>query len=924
MNNFYDLVFEIDTYLKTPDINSLNNITKIFSHKGIKKYFWNALCNNESIEHDKWFKLLTENDMFNIINSIEIERINDKDFVSFWQPIEYLEKVSLNLKDSNNQEQIQKILNELINSYYKLSEKKYFFHGHIYWLTFKILSNLDVKYFALDHLDFIRFVLLNNDKTLISGDLGGKFFEKIFETKNSEIINKFFDLILSFEFDKKSTSRDFKSLVESYWLRELTKDKVNLIPLDYKRTVLEVALEKMNDILKYDEGAFNYIWFPSIEKSSQERFGASDISKVCIDLARDLLERIEPKNIYKKVEFLIKNKNTIFKRLAIHTINHHYDDLKEIFWSIDYNLIDESELNHELYKLFENHKDDFSEDEAKKIIHWNESQDFEYLKKLNEYNKYKDNWINSDKRKILYALKDSEKHPIFKEEFEKYDAKLKIQDEHPEFNSYSESFAWIEDESPISSKQLLEMNLEDLIKKINEFKEPNKFGNKANKIGLGREIEKTIADNYERFINKLISLLNIPIDYQHYILRALNSNIKSFSSEELSLYINYINQLINDFEYKEEYNPLVFEFSEFISKISSSESNIQIEKETANKVINIFDELKEKIKYYVPSEPNKSDILNSNEGQFYSSIITFSLKIARDKLNNDEKIRWNQKLKEIIESDLDTKKSFQLFEVIGRYLPNLFYLDEEWIKSKLEYLFMTDIDIHVESAYKGYFSNNTVYLQIFEKLNSKGIIDKALNYNFKEKINKKVVEFICISFISDSNDELIYKVINNGDYEQKQKLIQFFQNRGAGKDIDIKKHLIPLWNKLLVSLEDKEFKPLYNELLQWINAIKDIDKELYDLIIKTIEKIESFPMYHADILRNIYKLADNNINEVANILILLLEKFDFYIYQNEKLIIVVESIYKSELKEEANKIVNILGEKGNYSFKKLYVDNNLI
>ena len=83
--------------------------------------------------------------------------------------------------------------------------------------------------------------------------------------------------------------------------------------------------------------------------------------------------------------FLIKNKNTIFKRLAIHTINHHYDDLKEIFWSIDYNLIDESELNHELYKLFENHKDDFSEDEAKKIIHWNESQDFEYLKKLNEY-----------------------------------------------------------------------------------------------------------------------------------------------------------------------------------------------------------------------------------------------------------------------------------------------------------------------------------------------------------------------------------------------------------------------------------------------------------------------------------------------------------------------------------------------------------
>jgi len=913
-------VFEIDTYLKKPEIDSLNTIRELFTHKGIEKYFWNALCNNEFIEDERWFKLLIDNDMFNIDNSKEIEKRNDKNFIAFWRPLEYLEKISIELQNDNNQKEIHKIINKLIDKYYKLSKQKYILHEHIYWITFKVLSNLDAKYLSIYHLNFIIFVLSKNNKTLISGDLGGKFFEKIFETKNLEIINKFFELILSFEFDKKS--RDFESLVESYWLRELVKDKIDLIPLDYKMTVLEVALKKMNEILNHDKRAFNTIWFPSIEKSSQERFGASDISKVCIDLARNLLEGIEAKNIYKEVEFLIKSKNDIFKRLSIHTINYHYHNLKEIFWSIDYNPIDKSELNHEIYKLFENHKDDFSEEEAKQIIDWNESQDFEYLKKLDEYDKYKDNWMNSDKREILYALKDSEKHPIFKEEFEKYDLKSKVQDEHLEFNSYSESFDCIKDESHISSKQILEMNLEDLIEKINEFKEPNKFGNRANKIGFGREIEKTIADNYERFINKLTLLLKIPIDYQHYILRGLNSNIKSFTSEELSSYINYIDQLINDFEFKEEYNPLVFEFSEFISKISSSESNIQIEKETVKKIISIFAELKEKIKYYISFEPNNSDILNSNEGQFYSSVIIFSLKIARDKLNDDETIKWNPKLKAIIESDLVSKKSFQLFEVIGRYLPNLFYLDEEWIKSKLEDLFMADIDIYGESAYKGYFSNHTVYLKIFEELNSIGVIEKALNYDFKEKINKKVVEFICFAFISDSNNELIYKVINNGNYEQKQKLIQFFQNRGTGKDIDVKKHIIPLWNRLLDNLKDEKLKSLNLELLQWINAIKVIDAELYDLIIKTINEIESIPMYHSDILRSIYKLADNNIKEVANILVLLLEKFDFYIYQDEKIISTVESIYKAKLTEKANRIVNVLGEKGNYKFRELYISYN--
>lgn len=56
------------------------------------------------------------------------------------------------------------------------------------------------------------------------------------------------------------------------------------------------------------------------------------------------------------------------------------------------------------------------------------------------------------------------------------------------------------------------------------------------------------------------------------------------------------------------------------------------------------------------------------------------------------------------------------------------------------------------------------------------------------------------------------------------------------KDIDIEKHIIPLWNKLLVSLNKKEFKPLHFELLQWINTIKTIDEEVNDLIIKTIMK----------------------------------------------------------------------------------------
>jgi hypothetical protein len=919
--NFYDIVFKVDNYLKIPSNESLNQIIELYNHKGIEKYFWNTLCINESLEHLNWFKILNENNMFNIDNSKEIENINERKFIAYWKPLDYLEKISLILKDSNNQEKLQKLINKLIDNYYKLSKKEYILHGHIYWITFKILSNLEAKYLSSFHINFLRFVLSNNDKTLISGDLSGKFFDKIFETNDRKIIKSFFDLILSFEFEK-SSSREFKSLVESYWLRELARDKLELIPLKYKIDILEIALMKIENILEHDKYAFNITWFPSIEKNSKKRYGASDILKVCIDFTRDLLEEIEPNNIHEKVNSLIESKNVIFKRLAIHTIKHHYSDLKTIFWGINYNPIDKSELHHEIFKLFENHKNEFTSEEAKKIIEWNESQNFEYLKEFDNYDTDKEKWINIDKRKILYALKDSTKHQIFKEEFEKYDSMLDSPDEHPEFYAYSESFSWIGDKSPFTTKEILEMNLENLIKEINEFKESEKFGNKSNRRGFGKEIEQTITDNYENFINSLTLFLNIPIDYQQYILRALNSNIKNFSNKELNLYIDYFEKLINEFKFNGEHNPLVYEFSEFISKISSSESNILIEKKEVKIIINMFDNLKEKIKYYNFQELNKSDILNSNEGQFYTSIIIFSLKIARDKLNHDEELRWNFELKEIIENDLNNKKSFQLFEVIGKYLPNLFYLDENWIKSKLSFLFMNDMDIYVESALIGYFSNHTVYLKIFEELHNLGVIEKALNYTFDEQTSKKVVEFICFAFISDRNHELINKIIDDGNYKQKQKLIQFFQNRGNEKDINVEKHIVPLWHKLLASLNKKEFKPLYIELLQWMNTLKTIDKETYDLIINTINEIETIPMYSTDVIRNLYKLAEVNLKETAKILILLLRKFDIYIYQNEKMISIVESVYKSGLNIKANEIVNILGEKGNYSFKELYIEYN--
>ncbi len=65
-----------------------------------------------------------------------------------------------------------------------------------------------------------------------------------------------------------------------------------------------------------------------------------------------MFEIANPYDIKDDVKNLLYEEHSIFKRIAIHIINHHYKDLKDLFWNweID-NPLNEKFLKHELYEL---------------------------------------------------------------------------------------------------------------------------------------------------------------------------------------------------------------------------------------------------------------------------------------------------------------------------------------------------------------------------------------------------------------------------------------------------------------------------------------------------------------------------------------------------------------------------------------------
>jgi hypothetical protein len=89
-----------------------------------------------------------------------------------------------------------------------------------------------------------------------------------------------------------------------------------------------------------------------------------------IGFIRTILENSDPESLRGIVEELIYEEHPVFNRIAIHTINYHYDTLKEIFWSLDYNPIVKYQLDHEVSELFKARCASFSQEEITRAIRW--------------------------------------------------------------------------------------------------------------------------------------------------------------------------------------------------------------------------------------------------------------------------------------------------------------------------------------------------------------------------------------------------------------------------------------------------------------------------------------------------------------------------------------------------------------------------
>ena len=219
-------------------------------------------------------------------------------------------------------------------------------------------------------------------------------------------------------------------------------------------------------------------------------------------------------------------------------------------------------------------------------------------------------------------------------------------------------------------------------------------------------------------------------------------------------------------------------------------------------------------------------------------MVAYSLHSARLTKDKERKERWPSSIRMDFSKRLDrkTESSLEFSVTLGKYLSDLYYLDEEWVMKNVDRIFPLDDEGHWEAAFTGYLAySHLVRREFYSILREHGHYHKAGQTEFSSRhITERLVQHICIGYIEgweDLADEesLIIALLRNENVEQLSAIVSFFSLQGDKLTDKMKTKVKPLWKTLFDILAQDETNPdnqiLLSKLSLWLTLIEQVDEE---------------------------------------------------------------------------------------------------
>lgn len=914
----------------------------IQNDKSLEHYFFEKLSNaSNPIE---WLIPLMNAGFFSPANNPAPQEVPHKKgyyTVPHWNILDALDNMAVKNAENPNDE-ISKQLAEIVDGIidYRDEKGERIDNYRTDWKLLETISRLPIEYISSKHIGFIKDALRPKiGSPLLDSEIGKLFLPKLIKDKAIKLIIELLDVILHYVKSDKKYSDKYLPVMDSHWLKDaLDKNKAGIAKL-CSIEAANIALSKIEAILKEDKNQFNYVWIPAIEDHPQTSLPDRYECQL-VRFVRDMLEASNPNEVEPIADKMIHSDHEILNRLSYHAINHHYAALKHLFWSLSGNPLNSLAV-HELFELLNNHSQSFTDEEIHIALNWIDTQELHMSEDIAKDEERAKKYVARYQKEWLLALLDSKHSDVFKK-YEECGKAFPHEIEHPGFHYWSET-GWVKEISPIDDDELHKMSNAQIADFITEYKEEKESGWKSfERVDLESSIRQYVSNNPERFSKELSAFFKVPRKYQHAILRGLEEAWRNDRDFDWTYLLEFILEVLGEETiWEEKAEKDAYDYNDGILRTIASLIHDGTKSDKHAFAVELLP-LAEKILLILLEKTTSNmqmvrdlvtSVHNSTRGEVFMAAVNFSLRCARQS-GKGENERWILSIKDDFTKRLDRsfEPSLEFSVVLGMYVVNFPYLDKEWFHSNIDSIFIKEDDEHWEATFNGYISlSSTVYEEVYKLLQEHGHYEKGLTFSFKdEHIEQKLVQHIVIGYLAGwddlSNDEgLISTILKQRKVSHVAEVARFmwkFRDRGE-KDLSDK--VRALWKILLdiiqPNLDKDEYRSIASDLSKWLTLVDTFDKEVYEWLKVSLSAMnEVWDSY--DLVEYLHKHVEKSPGLVAKTYLDLLELNIYPDYKKEDIIGIVKTLYNRGFVEQATRICNLYFSRGFELLRQTFEEYN--
>lgn len=859
--------------------------------------------------------------------------------IPFWNVLPFLDRVADENK-KNPKPKITDVLVEIIEDVieYRDAKGERIDNYRTDWFMTKIIFKLPPEKWNQKHIDFMRVAVKSQfGGDLVESAIGEIMLPALIHNARKDLLVKLLKITLDFEKTGKGGGKEIDPIVKKYWIKDALMKHTEGIGKLCGVEAARIGIETIKKINSVDAGLLDYVWIPTIEQSSQILFEDDYVYQV-VAFVRDTLENCEPAEIRALVEEMLEGNIPILKRIAVHIVNKKYNLVKDLFWTYQGSLYEVAE--HEVYELLKTHCQELGQAEIDKVISWSEEIKYQDLEGKDRARK--EAWKRKELLSAVLRSGDTGVSTLYTH----YDEIAPWKLEHPGLPVWHEG-GEVRDRSPIEALKLLQMTNKEIGAFLRQYKEKDKWGLKRiSERGLMNEIEKCVSENPQKFTEDMSAFLNVPIKYQYAIVIGFTKAWQAKKDFSIERVLDFIEQLVKSKklwvkkgeEKKNGYETwIISRITDFIEEGVKDDEHAFAE-EYLPQIEGLLAVLVEKTPSDI-SDPKRllDSILGSPRANVFSAIVLYALRYAR-LYKKDDKVRWTEGIEQNFTKWLDpaVEPDPDFILTLMRYLPNLIYLDKQWVFANLPRIFPLNDNDRWRTAFEGYLTYSAhVYEEFYAKLREDGHYCRALHTDFEERHpSKKLVQHVAIGFLEGWEDvggskSLVSMLLKNRNASQLSELVRFLGQIREGEPREkLRGRIKQLWGALFSILVEeqgkKEYQQVASRLHSWLRVIEEIDDEI-NKWMKITAKYIHVGWNEYRLVEELARHVERTPKHVGEIYIEMLNAgaYAYPDYKKEDTIEIVETLYRTGHKKYADTICNIYGEAGLYFLGDTYKKYNV-